>query len=199
MKRTLTLIATIAMLAMLLAPLTTQPRANSPTSYVGASMMPALGTIKPLARTHTTVSQSRMLRSLASQAAQALLPSAEAAPLLRATRAISIPFGIASPVQLSDNGRHIFIEGHGGCAADQMVRVHVTVTQSTTGALARGHTQEFCTGDLQHWTIKAVARGPARFVAGPAEACGVARTRFRGKRTDTFQWCRDITLVTHSK
>jgi len=110
------------------------------------------------------------------------------------TRAISIPFGFDSPLILRDAGQHLLINGHGGCAAGQIVTVDLTITQTASLALATGQIQEICTGDLQFWKADLTADS-GRFVPGPAHACGLATTHLDGVETDSFDWCRDITLV----
>ncbi len=89
---------------------------------------------------------------------------------------------------LSDNGRHITVTGPIVCTAGERLTVSVTVTQASTGAVAHGHTQEVCTGSLQRWTIKAVARGPVRFADGHADASALGTTRLNGTITDVRQW-----------
>ena len=80
-----------------------------------------------------------------------------------------------------------------------MVRIGVVVSQQSTGAVAKGHTQDFCIAedadDVQFWTANAVARGPVGFEPGPAEVCAWANTRLRGEITDRFQWCKAVSLV----
>ncbi|MCB0074953.1 MAG: hypothetical protein KDE20_26025, partial [Caldilineaceae bacterium] len=79
-------------------------------------------------------------------------PTAQAAPDARAPdpsvlarRAISIPFGIASPLTITQDGGQIMATGHGVCWEDgQMFDLHVRVAQSTTHAFAEGHTIDIC-------------------------------------------------------
>jgi hypothetical protein len=71
----------------------------------------------------------------------------------------------------------------------------VTLTQTSTAALATGQTQQVCHGDLQSWSTSVAPAAGAAFVADPAQACGVAVTRAGETATDRFEWCRDVDLV----
>ena len=101
---------------------------------------------------------------------------------------------IQSLAGLSPNSRQVTIAGVIACDAGEKVRLRAEVTQGTTGALAKGHIQESCTGAVQHWTIKAVAHGPDAFAAGAASVRVWANTEFHGQVTDSFQWERPVTL-----
>jgi hypothetical protein len=117
-------------------------------------------------------------------------------PHIEARRIISPE--IDSPVRLSGAGRQLLVRGPITCLAGDEVRIRVTVTQRTTGAVAEGRWRRLCTGGSRHWTTKAaVAEGPAAFAAGPAQACAVALARRGGKPTDALQWCHkgDVLLV----
>lgn len=121
--------------------------------------------------------------------------SATAGRGIESTSRISIPFGITTPLMLHDMGQSILVAGHGGCTEDQQVTVQVTLMQTSTAAVATGQTQEVCTGVLQLWSSTAVATTDVRFVAEPAQVCGVAETREGEAVTDRFEWCRDVDLV----
>jgi hypothetical protein len=173
-----------------------------PSSAYSADAASSTRSIEPRDATRTAPLPQRTFSPM--QATAAMTPvrislsghtAFKPARIIRAVRAISIPFGLESTPHLGTDSKLIFVEGHGGCAAGQIVAVQITITQSTTGALAAGETQEICSGDLQQWVVMAAAPDPARFAAGPALGCGVARTRFQGKVTDTFEWCRDLTLM----
>ena len=69
------------------------------------------------------------------------------------------------------------------------------MTQRSTGALAEGDTLLFCTGDTQHWEVRASTRGNETFQEGPATAVAVARTSDRGVTDDAHQWLVNITLA----
>lgn len=122
--------------------------------------------------------------------------SAQGQSEIRATSRISIPFGITPILSLHDGGEKVVVNGHGGCTADEMVSVVISVTQ-TTGATAVGQTEETCTGLLQHWTLTAATTTTPNLDAAEAEACGRAVTRSDGVVTDSFDWCRDVALTFH--
>ena len=113
--------------------------------------------------------------------------------VIYARRIISPTFN--SPLALKFNQRLIVAAGHIACTAGERFEIEVTLTQPSTGALAMGRTEDFCTGERQEWDAIAAARGPVPFAVGPAQACGTLRTRFRGAITDSFQWCKDVLLV----
>jgi hypothetical protein len=73
--------------------------------------------------------------------------------------------------------------------------VAITVTQLYTGAEATGNLEDTCTGELQIWRTRAAPTGADYLTAGPGEACGFAVTKDAGDVTDTYEWCRDVTLV----
>lgn len=101
---------------------------------------------------------------------------------------------IASPLVLRPNDRLVEVRGGIACTAGERFRVRVVVNQSTSGAYAEGHTQGFCTGVNQIFTLLAVARGATRFEPGMARAEAFATTYFYGQPTDTHTWWRDVTL-----
>jgi hypothetical protein len=114
---------------------------------------------------------------------------------IQLTRRISIPYGFSTPVNLSAEGKIIGVAGHGGCTEGQQVTIAVTLTQTSTAALATGETQQVCSGDLQSWDARVMAAADVAFVAEPAQACGIAVTHAGEIATDRFEWCRDVDLV----
>lgn len=136
---------------------------------------------------------SLMSGSQVSPALRAVIPAAPVAEARILTGVISP--GIESGLVLANNERLIEVKGHIACDEGEQLRIDVRITQGATGATAVGHTQDFCTGDVQTWTGRAVVRGRNAVVAGAAEACAVAQTRFRGQVTDSFAWCKDVALV----
>ena len=59
---------------------------------------------------------------------------------------------IINPLPIQAAGRLVVASRHGGCTADEQVTVAITITQSTSGAIATGETGQTCTGKLQNWT-----------------------------------------------
>ena len=95
---------------------------------------------------------------------------------------------------VSENGRRIILTGPIQTDVVEKVYLRVNVTQRTTGAVADGIAILRGTGELQHWEIRAKARGKASFEAGPATAVAIAVTSNRGQTTDAHQWLVNITL-----
>ncbi|MCA9876041.1 MAG: hypothetical protein KC441_20350 [Anaerolineales bacterium] len=118
---------------------------------------------------------------------------------IKSTYRISVPFGFNTPLPILNGGNEVLASGHGGCTAGEEVTVGITVTQpiSVSGAVATGEKVWTCNGETQMWQMTATAVTTTTvLVDGPAEACGLATTRADGSVTDTFDWCRDVDLVT---
>lgn len=136
-------------------------------------------------------SVQQQLQNDAPQAA----PAAEVP--LRAPNLISIPFGIADVLHLSDDHERITVIGHGSCTQGEEVTVSVTITQTGSTAMGSGQTQQPCSGEsqLQYWLLEAISTGTPDFAEGAATACGEAVTRdSEGTVTDTYEWCKEMTL-----
>lgn len=117
------------------------------------------------------------------------------APPIRVTSLISIPYGFDTPLPIMEAGREVVASGHGGCTAGEQVTVAITITQSTSGAMATGETDDTCNGELQFWNALASTVTTSDFTADAAEACGLATTSDDGYVTDTYAWCRDVDLI----
>ncbi len=102
---------------------------------------------------------------------------------------------IDSDAIVTDNGRHIIATGPIGCTEGQTAYVRVTVTQRSTGAVAKGLTRITSTGDTQQGEVHASTRGKKTIEEGPATAVALARTSDRGDIDDAHQWLVNITLV----
>ena len=122
-----------------------------------------------------------------------LLPEVdEAQALIRRT----ITPEIQSELPLVVSKGVIDVAGHLICDKGENVRVEVDITQAASQAHATGSSLEPCTGELQIWDAVAVARGHSpRFDPGAAWACAVATTRKGNQITDTFRWCKQVSLV----
>jgi hypothetical protein len=96
---------------------------------------------------------------------------------------------------ISENGRHLIVTGPLQCTAHEGAPIDVTVTQRSTGAVAKGRAVVTCTGDMQQWKVRAATRGRENFEPGPATAVAIARTTVNGHATDAHQWLVNITLV----
>jgi hypothetical protein len=102
---------------------------------------------------------------------------------------------IDSDAIVTHHGRHLVVTGPLQCTAGEQAFLRVTVTQRPTGAVAEGGTLISCTGDLQHWEVRAATQGKARFQEGAAIATAIATTHDQGNTTDAHQWLVAITLV----
>lgn len=103
-------------------------------------------------------------------------------------RAISIPFGIASPLLLIDGGSRIVVTGPVDCAGGETFELRVTVRQKDgSTAVAHGTTQGVCTQDT--WEAIATVRGRSTFVEGDVEVCGIVRVENIDGRAASRRWC----------
>ena len=102
---------------------------------------------------------------------------------------------IDSEAIVTAHGRHLVVTGPIQCTAGEQTFLRVTVTQRQTGAVAEGGTLISCTGDLQHWEVRASTLGKASFQPGAAVATAIATTHDHGDTTDAHQWLVAITLV----
>jgi hypothetical protein len=120
---------------------------------------------------------------------------AAAAPALRPSLRISIPYGFAASFPIRANGQDVLVEGHGSCTGGESFTVAVTVTHDATGNMARGELTEACAGETirQEWQLTAVAVGDA-LPLGLAESCGLVQTKDGGAITDEQEWCVDVYL-----
>jgi hypothetical protein len=108
----------------------------------------------------------------------------------RVTSNTTDPVGI-----VAENGRHLTITGPISVTAGERAELRVTVTQRSTGAVARGVAILTGTGATIQWNVEAMAEGGATFEAGPATAVALGRTTAGGKATDAHQWLVEITLA----
>ena len=92
------------------------------------------------------------------------------------------------------DGARVRATGPIGCTRGERVSIRVTVTQSATGARARKTWTGRCTGEIQHWQVRARARQGARFETGAGRVCAVAKTRTAGRVTDTRKWCERVAV-----
>lgn len=117
-------------------------------------------------------------------------------PSISARRMISDP-GLNTPLRLEENGRKITVTGHLNCARGDEYEVQTSVTQRTTGALARGKSEGRCTGRPDSFSAISWAYDQALFKAGAAQACALMIIRTEGTVSDVFQWCRkeDVELT----
>ena len=92
------------------------------------------------------------------------------------------------------DGARVRATGPIGCTSGERVSIRVTVTQSATGARARKTWTGRCTGEIQHWQVRARARQGTRFETGAGRVCALAKTRTAGRVTDTRKWCERVAV-----
>jgi hypothetical protein len=102
---------------------------------------------------------------------------------------------IDSVATVSENGRRLVLTGPVECTEGEKANIQVTVTQRSTGAVAKGRAIVTCTGNVDQWELRALAVGRESFEEGAATAVAFARTVNRGNTTDAHQWLVDITLM----
>jgi hypothetical protein len=93
------------------------------------------------------------------------------------------------------DGRRLLLSGPVECTGGERAEVRVTVTQRSTGAVARGRAFITCTGDTQQWEIRATTQGKATFEEGDAIGVAFGLTHHRGQATDAHHWLVNLTLV----
>jgi hypothetical protein len=92
------------------------------------------------------------------------------------------------------NGAQVRASGPIGCTQREHITIRVGVRQPATRARARGSWTAACTGEVQHWQVRARARTQARFADGTATVCAVAKTRAGQRVTETRKWCKCVAL-----
>jgi hypothetical protein len=81
------------------------------------------------------------------------------------------------------------------CTRGERVAIRAAVRQPATAARARGRWKGRCTGAVQHWQVRARARGMTRFENGRGRVCAVATTRSDAGVTDRRTWCERVQLA----
>ena len=90
-------------------------------------------------------------------------------------------------------GARVWVTGPIGCTPGERIANAVTVTQPATDARARKRWTRRCTGELQHWQVRARARH-ALFATGGGRVCAVATTRAGSRVTDTRRLCEPVRI-----
>jgi hypothetical protein len=94
----------------------------------------------------------------------------------------------------TNDGARVRATGPIGCTRGERVSIRFSVTQVATGARATGTWKGRCTGEIQHWQVRAPARLAVRFERGPARVCAVAKTSTPARVTDTRKWCERVSV-----
>jgi hypothetical protein len=69
-------------------------------------------------------------------------------------------------VTSGQDGKRVRSTGPIGCTPGEGIAIQVSVSQAATGARARKSWKARCRGEIQHWQVRARARGAARFANG---------------------------------
>ncbi len=93
------------------------------------------------------------------------------------------------------DGARVRVTGPIGCTGGERVAIRVTVTQAATGAGAGKTWKSRCTGEIQHWQVRARTRQGIRFEEGTARVCADGTTRSAHRVTDTRMWCARVSLT----
>jgi hypothetical protein len=98
---------------------------------------------------------------------------------------------------LRANNRQVEVSGRIQCDLGERLIINVVFRQELPTAVVdgEGQTKSLCTGEIQSWTVLASAQKSTGYVEGIAFVCAVATTRVQGTVTDTFAWCKQVTLV----
>jgi hypothetical protein len=102
--------------------------------------------------------------------------------------------GFDRTAALSAAGRSVRISGPVNCTRGGRIRIDVTITQRTTGTVAKGTWRARCVGP-RRWTLRAARALTGAFEAGDATACAAAAAANAKRATDAIQWCRLVRLA----
>jgi pimeloyl-ACP methyl ester carboxylesterase len=94
-----------------------------------------------------------------------------------------------------EDGRLVRVTGPIRCTRGERISIGVAVSEPAAAARARGRWESRCTGEVQHWQVRARALGVARFVDGRGRACAVAKTRTGSRVTDRRRWCERVNMA----
>jgi predicted ester cyclase len=97
-------------------------------------------------------------------------------------------------VTYREDGGHVRASGPIGCTRGERITIRVGISQAATGARARGSWTARCTGEVQHWQMRARASTGVRFAKGAATVRAVAETRAGRRVTDTRKWRRRVSV-----
>ena len=93
------------------------------------------------------------------------------------------------------HGRLLRVSGPIACTRGERVAIRVAVRQPATAARARNRWKGRCTGEVQHWQVRARARRGTRFENGRGRVCAVAKTRSGTRVTDRRRWCERVSVL----
>jgi pimeloyl-ACP methyl ester carboxylesterase len=126
-------------------------------------------------------------------------------PLLVVGLAVTLLFGAQSAsafitantidgrATYKERGRLVRVTGPIACTRGERIAIRVAVSQPATRAQSRWNGR--CTGEVQHWQVRARARGGSRFENGRGRVCAVATTRRGARVTDRRRWCERVQVA----
>jgi pimeloyl-ACP methyl ester carboxylesterase len=94
-----------------------------------------------------------------------------------------------------EGGRLVRVTGPIACTRDERIAIRVATRQAETAAPAGGRWKGRCTGEVQHWQVRARARGGSRFESGRGRVCAVATARRGARVTDRRRWCERVQVA----
>jgi pimeloyl-ACP methyl ester carboxylesterase len=92
-------------------------------------------------------------------------------------------------------GKLVRVTGPIACTRSERIAIRVATRQAETAARAGGRWKGRCTGEVQHWRVRARARGESRFQSGRGGVCAVATTRRGARVTDRRRWCERVQVA----
>jgi hypothetical protein len=97
---------------------------------------------------------------------------------------------------ISGDGRLVNVGGPLVCPESATADLDVTLTQKGTGAVATGHVRAQCPPSETTFAVAVQTTGSTSFLPlSKVQACGTAWIHGANLSLDSFQWCREITLV----
>jgi hypothetical protein len=130
--------------------------------------------------------------------ARASLDHTQDVQVIRAARAISVPFGIQDTLSLSSDGHQVIVAGHGAGDWPGLFKVEATVVQSSTQAVAYGEARGHLSGQgvAVTWQTTADIVGSEPLTAQSAHVYAKATVFDPPGRTIIYEWDKEVTLQT---
>jgi hypothetical protein len=94
----------------------------------------------------------------------------------------------------TNDGARVRATGPIGCTRGERVSIRIIVSQAATRARASKTLKRRCTGEIQHWQVRARAHQGTRFATAAGRVCAVAKTRTTGRVTDGRKWCERVSV-----
>jgi hypothetical protein len=173
---------------------------RSATAAATIGVMDAMKVFSPTGKRFATNQRSALAKRRprwASRSRQGVLAACVAALALCAAPAAHAGVALNTIDDLAtyrDEGALVRATGPIGCTRGERITITARISQATTGAVARGSWTGRCTGEVQHWKVRARTRTDVRFAEGTATVRAVAKTRAARRVTDTRRWRRRVSV-----